>query len=81
MAVVCTSIQEALDGIRDGASVMAGGNLCADDVLIHSKCSFSDLANEGVFFVVTSYVDCLFGVFLYRCVISYIYSVEFFLYS
>ena len=25
MAVVCTSIQEALEGIRDGASVMAGG--------------------------------------------------------
>jgi 3-oxoacid CoA-transferase subunit A len=25
MAVVCTSIQEALEGIRDGASIMAGG--------------------------------------------------------
>jgi 3-oxoacid CoA-transferase subunit A len=25
MAVVCTSIQEALEGIRDGASVLAGG--------------------------------------------------------
>ena len=25
MAVVCTSIEEALEGIRDGASIMAGG--------------------------------------------------------
>ena len=25
MAIVCTTIQEALEGIRDGASVMAGG--------------------------------------------------------